>query len=123
VSHRLNAAGTEHAVTVTGLDEPIVASGDDAFEALAGVRRILERRGLLLAVQGARLHCVQSSMQRQSGGLVMYEVELGRPATEIRRTLDAAPPDDLATIKQQARFERRWLASLTGRWRGRRRDR
>ncbi len=97
-------------VTIDG----VVASGaaTDLFEALAQVRRALERDGITLVVNGARRDVFPSAMLRQtSQGRKAYVLTLPRStmrpvAVDIFET--ASPDAQLATVDEQRAWHDHW---------------
>ena len=86
---------------------PYTATGPDMFEALVRLRRKLEPDGLMVAVQGSRRDTYPSGMMRDMGGGM--HVYVMRPGLRGRRkdvvkTLDDAPPGQIATIDEQRAF-------------------
>jgi phage tail tape-measure protein len=68
---------------------------------------------LVVAVQGARRDTYPSGMARDMGGGM--QVYVTRPGRHARRedsvkTLDDAPPDQIATVDQQREFAEAWRA-------------
>jgi hypothetical protein len=90
---------------------PYTATGPDMFEALVRLRRQLEPDGLMVAVQGSRRDTYPSGMARDTGGgMRVYVLRPGLPGRELVKTLDDAPPDQLATVDEQRAFNKAWLA-------------
>jgi hypothetical protein len=92
---------------------PYTATGSDMFKALVRLRRQLEPDGLTVAVQGARHDTYPSGMARDmGGGMKVYVIHPGLPASQedLVKTLDDAPPDQMATVDEQRRFFEAWLA-------------
>src|SRR5580700_9274424 len=94
---------------------PYTATGPDMFEALVRLRRQLEPDGLMVAVQGSRRDAYPSGMARDMGGGM--QVYIMRPGLHGRRedlvrTLDDAPPDQIATVDEQRAFAEAWRAQL-----------
>jgi hypothetical protein len=90
---------------------PYTATGPDMFEALVRLRRQLEPDGLMIAVQGARRDTYPSGMARDmGGGMGVYVMRPGLRARpeDLVRTLDDAPPDQVATIDEQRAFAEAW---------------
>ena len=92
---------------------PYTATAPDMFEALVRLRRQLEPDGVMLAVQGARRDTCPSGMARDmGGGMQVYVTRPGRRARreDLVKTLDDAPPDQIATVDQQQEFAEAWRA-------------
>ena len=92
---------------------PYTATGPDMFEALVRLRRQLEPDGLMVAVQGSRRDTYPSGMTRDMGGGM--HVYVMRPGLRGRRedlvkTLDDAPPGQIATVDEQRAFAEAWRA-------------
>jgi hypothetical protein len=92
---------------------PYTATGPDMFEALVRLRRQLEPDGLMVAVQGSRRDAYPSGMARDMGGGM--QVYVMRPGLRGRRedlvkTLDDAPPEQIATVDEQRAFAEAWRA-------------
>lgn len=83
------------------------------FEALVRLRRQLEPDGLIVAVQGARRDTYPSGMARDmGGGMQVYVMRpgLGARLEDLVKTLDDAPPDQMATVDEQRAFAEAWRA-------------
>ena len=81
------------------------------FEALVRLRRQLEPDDLWVAVQGARRDTYPSGMARDmGGGMQVYVMRTGKRARreDLVKTLDDAPPDQLATVDEQRAFAEAW---------------
>jgi hypothetical protein len=91
---------------------PYTATGPDMFEALVRLRRQLEPDGLIVAVQGSRRDTYPSGMARDmGGGMQVYVMRPGQPGRpDLVKTLDDAPPDQMATVDEQRAFSEAWLA-------------
>ena len=93
----------------------VSAAGHDLFDALANLRRELERTGWMIAVQGSRRQAYASGLLRDMHGATrVYICEPGRIATraDLVEIFAEAPIDDIVTVEQQAAFYRAWRASL-----------
>jgi hypothetical protein len=100
------------------LDGPvgtINGAGNDLFEALQEIRRELELRGWLVAVQGARKDTYPTGMVRDMiGARRVYVLQLGSNA-EREWLVDIfadADVESLATVEQQKDYYRDWRLSL-----------
>ncbi len=94
---------------------PYTATGPDMFEALVRLRRQLEPDGLMVAVQGSRRDTYPSGMARDmGGGMQVYVMRpgLGARGEDLVKTLDDAPPDQIATVGEQQAFTEAWRAGL-----------
>ena len=83
------------------------ATGPDMFEALVRLRRKLEPDGLMVAVQGSRRDTYPSGMMRDmGGGMHVYVMRPGLRGCrkDVVKTLDDAPPGQIATIDEQRAF-------------------
>jgi hypothetical protein len=92
---------------------PYTATGPDMFETLVRLRRQLEPDGLMVAVQGSRRDTYPSGMARDmGGGMRVYVMRPGLPARpeDLVKTLDDAPPDQMATVDEQRAFVQTWWA-------------
>jgi len=92
---------------------PYTATGSDMFMALVRLRRQLEPDGLMVAVQGSRRDTYPSGMARDmGGGMQVYILRRGQPGRpeDLVKTLEDAPPDQMATVDDQRAFFEAWLA-------------
>jgi hypothetical protein len=90
----------------------VMATADDAFGALAEVRRRLEAEGWLLAVAGARRDAYPSGMLREMGGEEVYLLVRGQPADRRLGTFSDAPPDAVTTVDEQREAYEEWWKSV-----------
>jgi hypothetical protein len=91
-----------------------VAEAADVFECLCQLRVQLDKDGIRLCCNGARLNVWPSGMARDmGGGFKAYALQIGRKASreDLVDILDAAPIDTIATLEEQRRFNREWLSS------------
>ena len=89
------------------------ADASDVFECLCRLRTQLDREGIRLCCNGARLNVWPSGMARDmGGGLKAYVLQIGRRATidDLVDIFDSAPVEDVATVEEQRRFAEKWLA-------------
>lgn len=88
--------------------------GDDLFSALLAVRKDLDELGWLLQVNGARTDAWPSQMALQAGGLRLYILRLGEPASpaDLVSTLDEISDGEAGTVLQQEAFAAQWRRSL-----------
>lgn len=94
-----------------------VRSPVDVEDALTGLRRELERRGLLLLGNRFRRDAFVSSMARQmSAGLACCLVSPGRPVDPERivDSLGPAPREAVVPEAEAAAYIRSWLAGFGG---------
>jgi hypothetical protein len=98
---------------VTG---PVRREGSDLFEALKCVRRELEKFGLRIGVNGARLDAWPSSLSRHAGGATrLFPLKMGVSSNDYHiavRTFDPAEFDTLSTVDQQEDYLHRWAESV-----------
>lgn len=90
------------------------ATAMDMFEALVRLRRQLEPKGWMVAVQGSRRDTYPSGMGRDvGGGRRIYVMRMGRAATssDLVDTLADAALDQLATIAEQEAYRDTWHAA------------
>ena len=90
------------------------AEASDVFECLCRVRTQLDREGIRLCCNGARLNVWPSGMARDmGGGLKAYVLQVGRRASidDLVDIFDSAPIEDIATVAEQRRFTEKWLAA------------
>jgi hypothetical protein len=88
------------------------AIGDDAFEALAAIRKQLEPSGWFVAIQGSRLDTYPSGMARDmGGGFSVYILRRGKSArpSDLVDTFAEADPSLLATVAAQEEYRRGWM--------------
>jgi len=90
----------------------VTASAEDAFAALAAVRRRLEPDGWLLAVAGARRDAYPSGMLRELGGEQVYLLVPGKPAEQRLDTFSDAPPEAVTTVDEQREAYEAWWKSV-----------
>src|SRR5438445_3727542 len=89
------------------------ADASDAFECLCLLRKQLDREGIRLCCNGARLNVWPSGMARDmGGGLKAYVLQIGRRASidDLVDIFESAPIEDIATVEEQRRFAEKWLA-------------
>ncbi|WP_406642526.1 hypothetical protein [Amycolatopsis sp. WGS_07] len=91
--------------------ETVSGAAGDMFEALVEIRRQVEPKGWLMAIQGSRLDAYPSGMARDmGGGEKIYVLRPGQPAllADLVDTLADASIDDLATVGEQIKFFESW---------------
>jgi hypothetical protein len=74
----------------------------------------LDKDGIRLCCNGARLNVWPSGMARDmGGGFKAYALQMGRKASreDLVDIFDAAPIDTIATVEEQRRFNKEWLSS------------
>jgi len=104
--------GEAFAVAAEGPWGTVAATADDAFGALAEVRRRLESDGWLLAVAGARRDAYPSGMLRDRGGEQVYLLVRGQPAEQRLDTFSDAPPEAVTTVDEQREAYEEWWKSV-----------
>ena len=95
--------------------ERVQAQESDFFEALAKIREVLERRGLVPVCYGASRNVFPSGMARDMGaGLKAYKLTLGQQAftKDLVGIFDTGPDIDAVFVEEQERFYNGWLNSL-----------
>jgi hypothetical protein len=99
-------------VVLTAPDQTWTATGTDLFGALINLREDLDAEEILLCCNGARRNAWASGMQRDMGrGRVVYLLEKGQHGRPRQvGTLEAAPCDQIATVREQKEFYAGWLA-------------
>jgi hypothetical protein len=113
------AAGDECVVEAAiGDDLRLRGEGPDLFEALASVRRDLERHDVVLACNGSRRDVFPSQMLRQaSAGRFAYVLTIPRSAVRPE-TVDIFAPAPgsaaLASVTDQRAWFDRWTRSGAG---------
>jgi hypothetical protein len=93
----------------------IKGEGDDSFEAFCRVREELESRGWLPLCYGASRNVYPSGMCRDmGGGTVAYKLIMGQLARleDLVEIFDTGPDVEPATVNEQYKYWRTWLASL-----------
>ena len=89
-----------------------MAEASDVFECLSRVRAQLDKDGVRLCCNGARLNVWPSDLGRDMGeGLTAYDLQIGRPASlkDLVDIFDPAPIETIATVEEQRRFSEKWL--------------
>ena len=95
--------------------ERIIASADTFFDALAEMRRTLERQGFRPKCLGATKNFYPSPMIRSmGGGEKAYRLRLGCPAKteDLVSIFDSDRNTDPVSVEEQEEFYRIWLKSL-----------
>jgi hypothetical protein len=93
--------------------EAFTAEARDFFDAFQGVRRWLNKRGLIPFCYGASLNVWPSGMSRDMGlGLKAYKTQVGVPATELVRIFEDGPDVIPANVEAQEQFHNDWINSL-----------
>lgn len=88
-------------------------SGDDLFECLIALRRELEKAGVRILCNGARVDAYPSGMSRSMGGArKVYITELGKPGTELVEIFDQADLAKVGSVEEQRTFHQLWVDSL-----------
>ena len=102
---------TSYTVRLAWNGESVSGVADDMFEALVEIRRQVEPKGWLLAIQGSRLNAYPSGMARDmGGGEKVYVLRPRQPAllTDLVDTLADTSIDDIATVDEQLKFFENW---------------
>jgi hypothetical protein len=89
--------------------------GQDLFEALANLRRDLEKSHRRILCAGARVDVFPSAMCRSmGGGRKAYILRSGTPTKtgDLIDIFDYAPPELVGTVEQQRANHRKWLDGL-----------
>jgi hypothetical protein len=87
--------------------------GDDLFDALISLRRVLDQQGRKLLCAGARKDVSPSGMSRNMGNArKAYVTKIGAPATQTVDIFDPAEPDEVGTVNEQRLYRDTWIASL-----------
>jgi hypothetical protein len=95
-------------------DKTISSEATDFFDALASIRRQLQRDGLMPYCYGASLNVFPSGMARDMGqGLRAYKLTLGKHArtTDLADIFDEGADIVPADVDAQEQFYRDWLES------------
>jgi hypothetical protein len=92
-------------------DEVLRTSASDLFECLYQLRRQhLDQRGVLLAVNGARLNAWPSGLLRDTGGgFDLYLFHLGYEDLLTVKTFDPAPIETIVSASEQRAFFEQWF--------------
>ncbi len=89
--------------------------GEDLFVCLTNIRLELEKKGFLVACNGAREDVYPSGMSRQmSLGSVAYITSLGNP-TQRKNLVNIFEPtlvDKVTSVGAQKEYHEKWLKSL-----------
>ena len=87
----------------------------DYFDAMCGVRLVLEQEGTLLRCYGASLNVYPSGLMRDMAlGLKAYKHTLGckGKSEDIVSIFDSGPDVQPATVAEQKAFWKSWLESI-----------
>lgn len=87
-------------------------AGWDLFECLTLLRLDLERQGVFLLCQGARVDVYPSGMQRDmGGGQVAYRMIMGKNADleDEVNIFEVTTDERLGTVEEQQQYRRTWL--------------
>lgn len=93
----------------------ITITDHDYFSALCSIRRVLELEGGLLHCYGASRNVYPSPMSRDmGGGIKAFKLHLGLQAklSDLVSIFDSGADMSPATVDEQERFHKEWLASL-----------
>ena len=100
-------------ITLSDNQMSITKTADDFFEALRQIRLELETQNAMILCNGARIDAYPSGMSRQmSLGLIVYLNQMGQPAKQKAAIFDKADADWVASVAEQDKYHRDWLASL-----------
>ena len=92
-----------------------VFSGRDLFECLIALRRELEKAGVQILCNGARVDAWPSSMSRQMGRARKVYINVpGRSTllTDLVGIFDHADLEKIGSVEQQRAYHRMWFDSL-----------
>jgi hypothetical protein len=104
-----------YSINLDGPDGPVIASGNDLFEALQQIRLQLEPQGWSIAVQGARKDTYPTGMMRDMiGAERVYVLQLARDVhrEHLVFIFHEAAPESLGTVEEQKSYYRDWRQSL-----------
>lgn len=89
-----------------GEGEVAAAVGDNVFEMLRQLRRGLDRVGVRLCVNGARVDVRPSGLSASHGAWMVYTLRLWRPPTvrDLVPTLGYARPARIGSVEQQDEY-------------------
>ena len=100
-------------ITLSDNQVSITKTADDFFEALRQIRLELETQNAMILCNGARIDAYPSGMSRQmSLGRIVYLNQTGQPAKHKAAIFDKADADWVASVAEQDKYHRDWLASL-----------
>lgn len=104
-------------LSLEGQEEHAFSSEKSLFDALVQARLACEELGITLLCMGSHEKVYPSPMQESMGvNTLAYKTELGKQATSAD-VVDIFAPDPKmsgATVREQAAYHHRWLASLFG---------
>ena len=92
----------------------IASTAHDYFSAMCSIRRVLEKENGLLHCYGASRNVYPSGMCRDMGaGMKAYKMQMGSHArlSDLVCIFDTGPDISPATVDEQERFYKEWLAS------------
>jgi hypothetical protein len=90
------------------------AHGEDLFDCLVNLRSDLDKEGVRILCNGARLDTYPSAMSREmSGGKKVYLLRKGEPANpkDLVNTFDEAPIEKIASVVDQRENYLEWIKS------------
>lgn len=102
-------------IKLQAVDETIMGQGDNLYDALLEVRKMLESKGCRLRCAGASLNVYPSGMSKNMGdGRMAYKLTMGRKATRVDLVDIFSDINEYidSTVEQQQEFYGKWLASL-----------
>ena len=100
-------------ITLNYNQTSLTKTADDFFDALRQIRLELETQNAMILCNGARIDAYPSGMSRQmSLGRIVYLNQTGQPAKHKTAIFDKADADWVASVAEQDKYHRDWLASL-----------
>ena len=100
-------------ITLNYNQTSLTKTADDFFDALRQIRLELETQNAMILCNGARIDAYPSGMSRQmSLGLIVYLNQMGQPAKQKAAIFDKVDADWVASVAEQDKYHRDWLASL-----------
>jgi hypothetical protein len=94
---------------------PLHLSGQDFFSCLRDLRLVLERQGIKVLCNGARIDAWVSGLASQmSAGGAVYLVKVGQPASpnDVVPLFGPTPAEFVGTVAEQRAYQEQWWASL-----------
>lgn len=107
------AGNDQYRVEISFDGETVAGAGGDCFDALMEARRLLEPRGVLVCLEGARKDVWPSAMARSmDAGRKAYRMTLGKQALNSDLVDIFAEAPAPASIAEQEAYRRLWFESL-----------